>query len=55
MELLPALTQEKLDNQREVKNERQNYEDAPTACSGSAPEALFPKGHPMTHPHRLPR
>ncbi|MCS6915668.1 MAG: insulinase family protein [Myxococcota bacterium] len=50
--LLDALTQEKLDNQREVvRNERrQNYEVAPY---GLAPrylaEALYPEGHPYRH------
>src|SRR5688500_14440126 len=50
--LLPALTQEKLDNQRDVvKNERrQRYENAPY---GMAPwylgEALYPPGHPYRH------
>lgn len=50
--LLPALTQEKLDNQREVvKNERrQNYEDRPYGMFWlRAFEALFPKGHPYDH------
>ena len=50
--LLPALTQAKLDNQREVvKNERrQSYDNAPY---GQAPEkinaALYPPGHPYHH------
>ena len=50
--LLPALTQAKLDNQREVvKNERrQSYDNAPY---GQAPEkinaALYPADHPYHH------
>jgi zinc protease len=50
--LLPALTQAKLDNQREVvKNERrQRYENTPY---GMAPwylsEMLYPPGHPYRH------
>jgi len=47
--LLPALTVEKLDNQRDVvRNERrQNYEVAPYAKSRKAQsEAMFPEGHP---------
>ncbi len=47
--LLPAITQEKLDNQREVvKNERrQNYENRPYAQAGGAIMAgLYPSDHP---------
>lgn len=49
--LLPAVTQENLDNQREVvKNERrQNYENRPYAqASGRVAEALYPAGHPYS-------
>jgi zinc protease len=49
--LLPALTQEKLDNQREVvRNERrQNYENRPYGRSRAAlAAALFPPGHPYS-------
>lgn len=49
--LLPALTQEKLDNQREVvRNERrQNYENRPYGRSRAAlAAALFPSGHPYS-------
>jgi zinc protease len=51
--LLPAMTQEKLDNQRDVvKNERrQSYENRPY---GLATETVlhhaFPAGHPYRHP-----
>ncbi len=51
-DLLPALTQEKLDNQREVvKNERrQRYENAPYGmASWYLAEALYPPGHPYRH------
>ena len=47
--LLPAMTQAKLDNQREVvRNERrQNYEIRPYGeASGALHAALFPAGHP---------
>jgi len=50
--LLPALTQTKLDNQRKVvKNERrQSYEDRPYGIVWLRFfEALFPKGHPYDH------
>ena len=50
--LLPALTQEKLDNQREVvRNERrQNYEMRPYAIAQKAiSEAIYPEGHPYRH------
>jgi zinc protease len=50
--LLPALTQEKLDNQREVvKNERrQRYENAPYGMAWwYLGEALYPVGHPYRH------
>jgi zinc protease len=50
--LLPALTQAKLDNQREVvKNERrQSYEDRPYGIVWLRFfESLFPKGHPYDH------
>jgi zinc protease len=46
--LLPAITQEKLDNQREVvKNERrQNYENVPyRQATGAIMEALYPSDH----------
>jgi zinc protease len=49
--LLPAITQEKLDNQREVvKNERrQNYENVPYRQSETALiAALYPAGHPYS-------
>jgi zinc protease len=52
--LLPALTQEKLENQRDVvKNERrQNYDDRPY---GRVDEALFAALYPPEHPyHRIP-
>ena len=51
--LLPAMTQEKFDNQREVvKNERrQDYEMEPYAsCDEKMQELLFPVGHPYHHP-----
>jgi zinc protease len=47
--LLPAITQAKLDNQREVvKNERrQNYENVPyRQAAGKVMEALYPPDHP---------
>lgn len=50
--LVPALTQKKLDNQRDVvKNERrQNYEDRPYGAAwGLLAESLFPVGHPYHH------
>jgi len=50
--LLPALSQEKLDNQRDVvKNERrQSYEDRPYGMAWLRFfETLFPKGHPYDH------
>jgi zinc protease len=50
--LLPVLTQKKLDNQRKVvKNERrQNYEDRPYGIvSKHMAEALYPPGHPYHH------
>src|SRR5262245_51509011 len=50
--LLPALTQEKLDNQREVvKNERrQRYENTPYGMAWwYLGEALYPVGHPYRH------
>ena len=50
--LLPALTQEKLDNQREVvKNERrQRYENAPYGMAQwYLSELLYPPGHPYRH------
>jgi len=50
--LLPALTQAKLDNQRDVvRNERrQNYELRPYGQSrGVLAEALWPVGHPYHH------
>jgi zinc protease len=49
--LLPAMTQEKLDNQREVvRNERrQNYENRPYGqASAAIAAALFPTGHPYS-------
>lgn len=49
--LLPAVTQEKLDNQRDVvRNERrQNYENTPYAQGGAVlAAALFPAGHPYS-------
>jgi zinc protease len=50
--LLPALTQEKLDNQREVvKNERrQRYENTPYGMAQwYLSEMLYPPGHPYRH------
>jgi zinc protease len=50
--LLPALTQQKLDNQREVvKNERrQRYENTPYGMAQVyLTEALYPPGHPYHH------
>jgi zinc protease len=50
--LLPALTVEKLDNQRDVvRNERrQNYEIRPYAKARKAVnEAIWPEGHPYHH------
>ncbi len=50
--LLPALTQEKLDNQRDVvKNERrQSYENRPYGMAYfKMLEAMFPEGHPYRH------
>lgn len=51
--LLPALTQEKLDNQRDVvRNERrQSYENQPY---GLANETLMAALYPPGHPHRWP-
>ncbi len=49
--LLPAVTQAKLDNQRDVvKNERrQNYENRPYAqARGVVAEALYPPDHPYS-------
>ena len=51
--LLPAMTQEKLDNQREVvKNERRwRVEQEPYGtCDEKMQEHLFPDGHPYHHP-----
>jgi zinc protease len=51
--LLPAMTEKKLDNQREVvRNERrQNYENRPYGEAGMATAAaLFPAGHPYSWP-----
>lgn len=51
--LLPALTQEKLDNQRDVvKNERrQNYDNQPYGKSFEIlAKALFPRNHPYSWP-----
>lgn len=50
--LLEAMTQQKLDNQRDVvRNEkRQNYEQRPYAkAHEKLAEALFPAGHPYAH------
>ena len=50
--LLPAMTQEKLDNQRSVvQNERrQRYENAPYGLAfETISETLYPKGHPYHH------
>jgi zinc protease len=47
--LLPALTEEKFNNQRDVvlNERRQNYENRPYGMAGMAMiEALFPEGHP---------
>lgn len=49
--LLPAMTQAKLDNQRDVvRNERrQNYENTPYAQGGGVlAAAMFPPGHPYS-------
>jgi len=49
--LLPAMTQAKLDNQRDVvKNERrQNYDNRPYGrVSEALREALYPPGHPLS-------
>jgi zinc protease len=51
--LLPAMTQEKLDNQRDVvKNERrQNYDNQPYGTAGEKiAAALYPDGHPYSWP-----
>jgi zinc protease len=51
--LLPAMTQEKLDNQREVvKNERRfRVDNQPYGTSDEKLQALlFPEGHPYHHP-----
>jgi zinc protease len=51
--LLPALSQKKLDNQRDVvKNERrQRYENPPYGMFWVyLPETLYPKGHPYHEP-----
>jgi len=51
--LLPAITQEKLDNQRDVvKNERLlDFENEPYgSCDWKMQEHLFPEGHPYHHP-----
>jgi zinc protease len=51
--LLPAMTQEKLDNQRDVvKNERrQSYENRPYGMvQETLLAALFPEGHPYSWP-----
>lgn len=51
--LLPALTQQKLDNQRDVvKNERrQSYENRPYGMANTyLVSALFPDGHPYHEP-----
>jgi zinc protease len=50
--LIPALTQQKLDNQRDVvKNERrQSYDNKPYGQAHEAMlEALYPPGHPYHH------
>jgi predicted Zn-dependent peptidase len=50
---LPAITQEKLDNQRDVvKNERrQSYENRPYGLAVETMlERAFPEGHPYRHP-----
>ncbi|MCP4572845.1 MAG: insulinase family protein [bacterium] len=48
--LLPAMTQEKLDNQKDVvKNEKREGENAPYAKSDELElQLLFPKGHPYS-------
>jgi zinc protease len=51
--LLPVLTQQKLDNQRDVvRNERrQSYENQPYGLVGiHLPQALYPAGHPYHEP-----
>jgi predicted Zn-dependent peptidase len=51
--LLPAMTQEKLDNQRDVvKNERRlDVDNEPYGtCDEKMQEHLFPVGHPYHHP-----
>jgi predicted Zn-dependent peptidase len=51
--LLPAMTQEKLDNQREVvKNERRRSVDNQPygSCYERLQNLLFPEGHPYRHP-----
>ena len=50
---LPAITQEKLDNQRDVvKNERrQSYENRPY---GLAVETMLERAYPVEHPYRHP-
>jgi predicted Zn-dependent peptidase len=51
--LLPVLTQQKLDNQRDVvKNERrQSYENRPYGMVGVyLPQLLYPAGHPYHEP-----
>lgn len=51
--LLPALTQEKFDNQREVvlNERRQNYENRPYGFAQVAlARALYPEGHPYRWP-----
>ena len=49
--LLPAMTQEKLDNQRDVvKNEKRQGENEPYARSDELLlQLLFPEGHPYAH------
>lgn len=49
--LLPAISQEKLDNQRGVvQNEKRQGDNQPYALTRYAiPEALFPAGHPYHH------
>ncbi len=51
--LLPTMTQEKLDNQREVvKNERRRSVDNQPygSCYEKLQNLLFPEGHPYRHP-----
>lgn len=51
--LLPALTQEKLDNQRDVvmNERRQSYENVPYGLAmETILAALYPEGHPYRHP-----